>query len=354
MLYYENKLNDFKFGILKKIDEENIDSPILSPLYKESTTFFSPIGVAQLPEIGDFHLYTTKEEFSSIQLIEEMLHCSNPQTFEENLSKINLLQEKTEFLLKETFPAIELNERQLIESIHPNYIEGTSKTTLNLSKNPNLDLSFDYSKEVLGKLDYGIQISPYQTPHFLLMIPDAKTLEQRIQTIFNEKEINYCVKILKDPNILSDESFIQAYLEYDIVISEGKEELHDHFIHAIPTASLMLEDPKAYIQEKERIKTLIQTQIDKIKKEIDTKKILSEDAKILWLSLSFTIDTIWSSESIEDLKRIDCHFFNETAKSFFETDISQTYLQNRFPHIQEIELKNLRSKVIEKYDLQSY
>ncbi len=72
---------------------------------------------------------------------------------------------------------------------------------------------------------------------FHLELPDAEALSTRWEAYRNSHpELNLPpLKIKSSEGIAGDLEFAQAFIDYDVLLSNGKEFIHDHLAHIIPT-----------------------------------------------------------------------------------------------------------------------
>lgn len=94
----------------------------------------------------------------------------------------------------------------------------------------------------------------------VIELPDLEALLEG-WSCFQRK---YPEKNLPDLNIISsdgiadDLSFVRAYLEHDALLSNGREFMHDHYVHIRTRICRMLRGKKEYLEEKERLCMLLE------------------------------------------------------------------------------------------------
>lgn len=331
-----NSIQSKTFGIFSKESNFILDYQEK----KKNPLFFRYIGSIS-EENRKYNLFCSKEEFSFIRKISELKKIEDqmftPQPFfgaqrefsaedlQERKNRISALEkipQKTRELLKTCFPATEPDDLILVDLFFP--LESRL-----LSHRFSLPLPL--SQEIPQKLGYGAELD-LEHGNLLIAIPSPQTIQSNMQKIFDEQSIDYSVKVLEDPNISSDREFIQAYLTHDVVASIGKEELHDHFLHILPLAMIMKENPQGYIFQKKRIQELILQRIEKIEKTIQEKKISKEDEEVLWLSLSATIDIILNFRDLKSLQNVDEAYLKRNSLNIFTVyETYLPYLEKRFP-----------------------
>lgn len=143
-------------------------------------------------------------------------------------------------------------------------------------------------------------------------LPDKEALEARFE---KRRELHPSLKPLKvfsSEGVADDLSYAEAYLNYDVLLSSGKEFVHDHFAHIIPTISLMF-TPSVYtnnyfhfFDERDRIRKIISKIICSIKtaEEVMEKNELAyiklkDELPMLKTALGASVDILWNTSDTE-------------------------------------------------------
>lgn len=223
----------------------------------------------------------------------------------------------------------------------------------------DISKEYPYSSEKerrIGELGYSFEID-LRTNQSFFTIPSVELLQLRIEQFLERQGLIVDVPILRDPGILTDQSFVEAYLDYHIVVSTGREALHDHYAHVLPTVGLMIELKEVYFREKERIVECVRRQKEKIERDIAIHSIPPHDAELLWLGLSSVVDRVWNAKSLKDLEKVqDQYLVNGSWVVFIDRHNDnryQTYRSRRFP--EEADILHLRYQaIIDRYRLIGY
>ena len=121
------------------------------------------------------------------------------------------------------------------------------------------------------------------------------------------------LKIAPSEGVADDVSFLEAYLKFDVLLSTGREFLHDHFAHLITTLYWMLSSHE-YASERERFREnvkKVQTLIINAEKITEQKTDLAErnycKGRILKVKTSAgtMVDRIWSMNNSDSSKNIN-------------------------------------------------
>lgn len=71
-------------------------------------------------------------------------------------------------------------------------------------------------------------------------VPCRKALLSRWKCLRNEYPDLPKLDVANSEGVADDISFVEAYFSHDVLLSSGKEFIHDHFIHIIPTISVII------------------------------------------------------------------------------------------------------------------
>ncbi len=144
-----------------------------------------------------------------------------------------------------------------------------------------------------------------------LMLPDEKSLTARWNLLKDKYPDIKPIHIKSSKGIASDKAFIESYFTHDALLSSGKEFIHDHTVHLIPTLAFMLTRERCeLIYSKDKFK-LVQLVIQNYRKlEIAIKLCESEkDFTQLQTALGAFVDELssnpksWKMREIFELTR---------------------------------------------------
>lgn len=187
-----------------------------------------------------------------------------------------------------------------------------------------------------------------------LYLPDKECLEARFEKLRQIYPALGPLSIISSDEIAADLEFIEAYSKYDILLSSGKEFVHDHLYHAIGVLGLMfsyLEIDKEYPAAMHRSYTEVKRKtIEQISvpynKIMAAKKALEKESPgrtiaqidslkrripILEAALGVAVDQVWAAPTPTAMDKI----LNEDTieKQFiglWTSDIYKTYHRRRF------------------------
>lgn len=131
-------------------------------------------------------------------------------------------------------------------------------------------------------------------------------------------------KIKESEGIAGHEEFILAYLQNDLLLSKGKEFIHDIIIHLISRLKLIFDSPEKYLSEKDRINLLILKKFQRlllVEEEIKKGTLSSEEVVELKkhlekfrAALSAFTDYTMTIETFQGLEKIT----SEVSENFEE------------------------------------
>lgn len=91
----------------------------------------------------------------------------------------------------------------------------------------------------LNILGYGSYLN--EKGNRILVLPDKEALMSNWEILKQEKYPHLPpLEVLSSEGIADDMSFVEAYFTSDVLLSEGKEFVHDHTSHLMPTLSMMM------------------------------------------------------------------------------------------------------------------
>jgi hypothetical protein len=139
----------------------------------------------------------------------------------------------------------------------------------------------------------------------IVVVPDTVHLSQKIQEICEKDSKLKSFKVIDSKGVASDRKFIEAYITYDVLISNGKEFVHDQFVHVVPTLHMWMEGN--YDGNKKEVRTFIQHFYDKISSlESQHSDITMDDLNTIWTLLGIFTDNICGNEeSFNSMDRQD-------------------------------------------------
>jgi len=198
---------------------------------------------------------------------------------------------------EELFPAIELTGFET--SYQPQFIQ----------------TKFDFFSQ-MKKLGYDL-IENEEGRY--LFLPDKEALEVRFEQL-RKSDPNLRPFIIQDSEgTASDKDFIQAYFNYDVVLSSGREFVHDHIFHLSSALERVLTDSEQYYQEKERLGNIIQ-KIDQIisfaQSAIKHGSTIASPAEIeqIQARMAAFIDDIWAQTQVEYFKAVTWDKYTDSGK----------------------------------------
>ncbi len=247
--------------------------------------------------------------------------------------KEKMLERSRAFLTQqdELYPAIEPSSSSMLifdpardeESCLQPFIEETCRRR---GEGVNKELMAKYVKSSLSHVSYrnifirlGYEASQTKDGTYITM-PDREALLARWQELRESQVDLPQLDIISSQGIADDSSFIEAYLRHDVLLSTGKEFIHDSNTHVIAVLTLMLTSGKneylTYAGWRSRIVDLIRPEYQRIKtvKELisnpdsgipkATLVALQRDVPKVEALLSAFVDAIWSHDTYTTLDRM--------------------------------------------------
>ena len=210
------------------------------------------IGWRASPNEGRFFFFKFKDQFNII----------NPQGSRKEIEKA--VKEKTD----EIFPAVEPQDKLELKTIFIKKLQSFGYIFFNDSKKPSY---FSTSDSIHSTQD-----------NMYFCLPDEKAIAETLKKYPGVTPI----KILHCDEIISPLKFIETLCKYDIVLSSGKEFIHDSIFHLAPALQAKLEG--VYDERKQRLNEVATFGLEKIKAadgHIDEAKI----SKVTY-ALGFLVD----------------------------------------------------------------
>ena len=158
----------------------------------------------------------------------------------------------------------------------------------------------------LAKLGYAMKTE--QTGVYLVL-PDKEAFLARWKFLQKATPSLPEISIVSCPDVADDKTFIEAFYTHDVLLSRGKEFVHDHFAHLIRTIKLIFssgdDGNPTYKEEKERLVRLVDGAYRPIK---DAEKLIAKGGTALSASslaaarkeLATQVDLIWARQDYDD------------------------------------------------------
>ena len=168
-----------------------------------------------------------------------------------------------------------------------------------------------------------------------LDIPDKEALEGRFENLRKVHSGLKPLKIFSSEGVADDLAFILAYLNYDVLLSSGKEFIHDHFAHILPTLNLMLSYPEEYAVERDRIRGIIAYFLSRIiileqMSEKDGFNDLKNQLPKLKTALGIAVDTLSAIPLIGVLEDRKLETFADNLFDLIEETRYREYWKKKF------------------------
>jgi len=165
-------------------------------------------------------------------------------------------------------------------------------------------------------------------------LPDKEALESRLEQLYKERPELKPLQILSSEGVADDFSFIEAYLKYDVLLSTGKEFIHDHLFHIIPRLFLMLTCPQ-YIYERDRLREIVSKvfyQITKAEEVIEKENLteLKRQLPKIKTAVGAMVDVIWAIGDAESLKPLNYEFFVSSFLEILDSIHYRQFAQKKF------------------------
>ncbi len=160
-------------------------------------------------------------------------------------------------------------------------------------------LAFLIRGESLMRSDLGYSLS-YDKTGIYLNLPDKEALEARCEKLHKINPRFPLIKILSSDGVADDLAFIKAYLTYDLLLSSGKEFVHDHTAHLIRTIRALSKEN--FILERERFRGKISEMLDRIEwvQNGERDDLKSQLPKII-TAIAAVIDLAWTAKRGKDV-----------------------------------------------------
>lgn len=268
---------------------------------------------------------------------EKGIHGGKIYSFEflEQFKDENAFMEK----IKEIFPEVEAGDEWAC-GLDPDYLERKLellKTNPEKSGYQKLE-----AKYILEGLPTRISLcKKFNILGFRAYVQDDKTVLQLPDTLAllaNWEQLRQTTPNLSELSIISmeeaatDEEFIDAFLKFDLLISEEKSFLHDLQIHTYDFLRGRLCDDKGMlIQQRNDFRVEVSKQLNLIKKA--SQRISKQDLESIMTALAFKIDAIWGKNFL----------LNPNIPGFLYTlgPYQLKYIENHYPDFDLTRIQNL-------------
>jgi len=255
--------------------------------------------------------------------------------------------ENDRFSVAEKYDAIHEKFKEIFPAVEPRSLEEARASIKPIQK---FDLGYDIQGNVL-------------------LVPDQEALDARFEKARTNVLATFEIaplKIASSEGVADDLSFLDAYLKFDVLLSTGREFIHDHFAHLISTLYWMLSSYQ-YAPERQRLREnvkRVQTLIINAEKFIDKKsdpgerKYFNSHLLKIKTSAGSMVDRIWVLNNTHSSMNIS---FNPYASdfiggfqgpnwgNFYEKKFGENVTKSKLDHLWEY-FKNIepQSVVAEK------
>jgi hypothetical protein len=167
-----------------------------------------------------------------------------------------------------------------------------------------------------------------------LQLPDIEALESRLEKLWKKRPDLKPLQILSSEGVADDLSFIEAYLKYDVLLSTGKEFIHDHWFHVIPTIFMMLNCPQ-YFYERDRVREIISKvfyQILRAEEVIEKENLTELKSQLpkIKTAVGSVVDIIWAFFDEKSFKEFNYESFVRRFLEILESGLYQKFSNKSF------------------------
>lgn len=182
---------------------------------------------------------------------------------------------------------------------------------------PSLADKVSFSKE-LEQIGYHVKSDE---TGIYLDLPNLEAIVAGYEKIREEHPKLPLLRALSSGGIADDPFFCRAYPDYDILLSDGIEFVHDSISHASRVLQMMILSPAEYVETKERNGKSIQKHLATLdRSQADKAEVLQ--AMTL---LGAAIDIIWAAPSITELKIASLEEIDVNVLDIWSDHEFQTY-----------------------------
>lgn len=169
-------------------------------------------------------------------------------------------------------------------------------------------------RKELKSLKFGFEMDESGT---YLMLPDEKSLTARWNLLRDRYPDLKPIHIKNSKGIASDTAFIESYFTHDALLSSGKEFIHDHTVHLIPTIAFMLtRESGELVYPKDKFK-LVKLVIQNYRKLEIAKKLCDTDFTQMLTTIGAFVDGL--SSNPKSWKRRE---FFEMTKNIIQNNLT--------------------------------
>ncbi len=152
-----------------------------------------------------------------------------------NTAKRDLVEKRIEEKRLEIWPAVELSAKDVINLLDPK------------SRFPSV---IHNHLEIFSELGFKIEQKGNEV---YLRLPDREALLSRWAKLRKKHPKLPELKVQSSQGVAGHLEFVNAYFRCDVLLSSGKEFIHDHLIHVLPTLGFILSSLTAYQETKEYV-----------------------------------------------------------------------------------------------------
>ena len=258
---------------LQALDVTAVEAKPIDLITKRDGVLWSCIGVTINPLGGKIYHYKLKDEYDAATRPSKAAEC-----------KMAAYKKQLEI-----FPAIE----------------------------PSRAVEILFSKE-LQKIGY--YVSSDSTGVYL-NLPDLEAIVAGYEKLREGNPDLPPLRSLSSKGIADDLTFCLAYLDYDILLSDGIEFVHDSISHTSRVLEMMISAPTEYVKSKERISTSLEKHLEKL----DGSKTESKQILQATTLLGAAIDIIWAAPTMVDLTNVSLEDLDENVLDIWSDHDYQNY-----------------------------
>lgn len=207
------------------------------------------------------------------------------------------------------------------------------QTPLEIIVNSLWDL-FKDRRKILKEAGYQVVMDKNSRLH--LELPDLEALQngwEHVRETHPELQLPD-LDVVESEGIADDLAYAKAYQEHDVLLSTGKEFVHDHTVHVMTRIFRMLKGKEDYEAEKERITTIIknlQSTIEEAVKREEPDGILHKEKEKLDFLVGMFTDVFFSFGEDGQILIATQETIESSLSGEYETDhVWDDYLEKRF------------------------
>lgn len=163
---------------------------------------------------------------------------------------------------------------------------------------------------------------------FGLTIPDEQQIIEGFEALKIDHPERKTPTIATGAHIIGHLQFVEAFLNYDLLISEP---VHDHYAHNEPILEMMSSNYEEYTQERERHRQIVRPAYNRvvfIKQEVekDVTGIITGDLRSqlpkIEISLGAAVDSLWALTTIQEMKDVSPDHFDTQTSPFLQSIVN--------------------------------